>query len=67
MVECLVGDINQVFLKLIVNAAHAIFDRVKIAFSCARKIRGYVLELAKVAGISQCWQVEAAALLSQIG
>jgi len=38
-----------------------------VAFSRARQIRSYVLELAKAVGMNRRWQVEAAALLSQIG
>lgn len=38
-----------------------------VAFSHTTQIRQYALELAEAAGISQPWQVEAAALLSHIG
>ncbi len=62
---------KELLQKTLLGSIRSLVDVLAIinpvAFSRARQIRDYVLELAKAAGMTQRWQVEAAALLSQIG
>lgn len=57
--------------KTLLGSIKALVDVLAIinpvAFSHATRIRQYALELAQAIGIQEPWQVEAAALLSQIG
>ncbi len=57
--------------KTLLGSIRALVDVLSlinpIAFSRARQIRNYALDLAKEVGMKQRWRVEAAALLSQIG
>jgi len=62
---------KELLQKTLLGSIRSLVDVLAIinpvAFSRARQIRDYVLELARAAGMTQRWQVEAAALLSQIG
>jgi response regulator RpfG family c-di-GMP phosphodiesterase len=57
--------------KTLLGSIKALVDVLAIinpvAFSHATRIRQYALELAQAIGVQEPWQVEAAALLSQIG
>jgi len=50
MVRCIPGQINQVFMNLLVNAAQAIAERGVIALSCGLEDRGIWIEVADSGG-----------------